>query len=546
MKKYLFIAIALGLVCFGFQAKQAQAAATNVYYSVGQTTSTHMTGSPTLTISGGVGTFSVPQTATNTGIGDAGTYNTNQVAYISGKQSTSVWTLVTATGTTPTNITSSTVVSITHAFASLAAATRNVSGPDYMATSSLVGGNYILNLPCYYDSGPDTSAVTISSAYVTGPSNYISIYTPTSTASQVNQSQRHGGVWTSNAYQLEVTNANALTLETNYVAVDGLQIELVNTSGSSYHGAVYIYPSAATSSVSVSNSFLVGAISGGTAVYAGIYGDYVNSVPGSAKIWDNVIYGFNASSSDYGLYLRTGIPWDVYSNTIATSTTGIKVSLALGGSIIAKDNLIISAATVASGTFASGTDYNATDQSSMGYTVTGSGNTHDRTSQTFSFVNAGASDYMLTASDTGSLGHGEDLSADPNLAFGTDANGLPRTDPWDMGAYALDTTAPVVTAFAMPTSSLSLTVPVTTLTAADPAGVTEYLITTFSSTPSYTLTASKPNGTTTATTSVAVVAAISLVQANSTSINGGTTTILAFASSTRSGDPIRGSTLGHC
>src|ERR1035441_1186170 len=90
MKKYLFIAIALGLVCFGFQAKQAQAAATNVYYSVGQTTSTHMTGSPTLTISVGVGTFSVPQTATNTGIGDAVTYNTNQVAYISGKQSTSV------------------------------------------------------------------------------------------------------------------------------------------------------------------------------------------------------------------------------------------------------------------------------------------------------------------------------------------------------------------------------------------------------------------------------------------------------------------------
>jgi len=54
-------------------------AATNVYYSVGQNTSDHKTGSPNVTISSGVATFTVAQTAPNLGVGD-------KVAYAKDKQ----------------------------------------------------------------------------------------------------------------------------------------------------------------------------------------------------------------------------------------------------------------------------------------------------------------------------------------------------------------------------------------------------------------------------------------------------------------------------
>src|SRR3989344_4190111 len=47
----------------------------SVYYSVGQNTNDHKTGSPTMSISSGVATFSVAQTATNMGVGDRVTYN---------------------------------------------------------------------------------------------------------------------------------------------------------------------------------------------------------------------------------------------------------------------------------------------------------------------------------------------------------------------------------------------------------------------------------------------------------------------------------------
>src|ERR1700677_213009 len=85
----LFIALSL------FIGIHSALAATNVYYSVGQSTSTNlMTGSPTVTITSGAATFSIAQTG-NIGIGDQVTYGTS-TAYISGKVTTSQWTLETA------------------------------------------------------------------------------------------------------------------------------------------------------------------------------------------------------------------------------------------------------------------------------------------------------------------------------------------------------------------------------------------------------------------------------------------------------------------
>src|ERR1039458_5999442 len=150
------------LVGFG-QASKAEAA-TNVYYSVGQNTSNHMTGTPTLTISGGGGTFSGAQTATNVGVGDAITFNTSTVCYISAKQSTTTWNLVTALGASCADVTGATVNSITHAFSSLSAAvggaSPGASGSSFLNTKNLTtSSGYVLNIPCYYDTGSDTTAV---------------------------------------------------------------------------------------------------------------------------------------------------------------------------------------------------------------------------------------------------------------------------------------------------------------------------------------------------------------------------------------------------
>lgn len=114
---YAAVFVGLGFMLFTHSAL----AATNVYYSVGQSTATNLeTGSSTVTITAGAAVFSVAQTG-NIGIGDKVTYSSGSVAYISGKTNSNDldWTLITATGTVPANVASATVTSINRAFGSL-------------------------------------------------------------------------------------------------------------------------------------------------------------------------------------------------------------------------------------------------------------------------------------------------------------------------------------------------------------------------------------------------------------------------------------------
>ena len=197
-----------------------------MYYSVGQTSSNLMTGSPLVTITNGAAVFSVPQTG-NIGVGDAVTYGSSQVAYITGKTSSDDehWTLETATGGTPADITDATVTSINWAYTSLSAAVNGANDSNHLDATDLVAANVVLNFPCYYDSGADTTSAIIPSTWTTGPNNYINIYTPNNTATQVNQSQRHNGAWTSDAYQMDTTGQYDITIRTNYVRITGLELE---------------------------------------------------------------------------------------------------------------------------------------------------------------------------------------------------------------------------------------------------------------------------------------------------------------------------------
>lgn len=381
---------------------------TPVYYSVGQSTADLKSDSPTVTIASGAAVFSVAQSA-NIGVGDRVTYNTNSIAYIAAKTNTDQmhWTLITATGGVPTNITGSTVVSIKHEYTSLSAAIAGASDASHLNTANLVTGNYILNIPCYYDSGADTTAVTVS-GYTTGAANYIKIYTPNNTTTEVNQSQRHSGKWTTTAYSLSSTlgYGNTLSLYQDYTQIDGLQII-----------GPYSYAVASENTgTQVSNS-IINKTNGGTAIlFNGI----------SLKYWNNIIYGNGTGTA---ILSENGNTY-YYNNTLANFAIGFD-KMCSGDTV---KNTIFYNTTTDYQNDGCGSDpsftYSATNNVSSNMPA-GTGN---RYAQTFSFVDPTNKDFHLSGNDTGAKDHGVNLSADANLAFSTDIDGDTRSGLWDIGA----------------------------------------------------------------------------------------------------------------
>ena len=73
-------------------------------------------------------------------------------------------------------------------------------------------------------------------------------------------------------------------------------------------------------------------------------------------------------------------------------------------------------------------DYNVCNRDEA---VTGS---HSQSNATVRFVDAGAGDLHLAASDTTAIGNGGDLAADLALSFTTDIDGDLRGSTWDIGA----------------------------------------------------------------------------------------------------------------
>ncbi len=112
MRRILIIAFIflIGLVNAAF-------AATDVYYSVGQNTTDHKSGG-NVSITSGVATFTVAQTATNLGVGDRLIAGGN-VYYLKSKISTTQWNVVTKLGAVPADLGSTAVTSIAHEYASL-------------------------------------------------------------------------------------------------------------------------------------------------------------------------------------------------------------------------------------------------------------------------------------------------------------------------------------------------------------------------------------------------------------------------------------------
>lgn len=290
--------------------------------------------------------------------------------------------------------------------------------PTMAGDGDLVTAGLIAIAECY--SMSDTTAVTINGWYATDATRYIKVYTPTT--------ERHDGKWNTGKYIIE-SSGNVLAVMEQYVRIEGLQIN--QTGGSWNNGTINI--NVATPNITIAYNLIKSSLANSVAAGGGLINfAYVTTSAGAEYIWNNILYD-KPGTFGCGMYIGdyTG-NYYIYNNSLRGMAYGIvRTNIT---NIYAKNNLFSGNTNDATGTFAAGTDYNATNNASIGYTVTGGGNTHDRTSQTFSFVNDTNKDFHLLSTDTGAKDFGIDLSGDANLAFTTDIDGQTRSGSWDIGA----------------------------------------------------------------------------------------------------------------
>ena len=379
---------------------------------------------PIMTISSGVATFSVAQTATNMGVGDKVTYNTTSIAYISEKVSSTTWKLITATGGTPGDVSGQTVNSIAHPFASLSAAEAGADDASYLNTPNLVTGNYQLNIPCYYDTGADTTAVTIN-GWITGSANYIKVYTPNNTTNEVNLSQRHDGKWSDTAYKMEFTGTGYLiNILDNYIAVEGLQAYKSNvpttlTSLFTVNAADVIFDSCIARGpgrISYSGNHIAGfyALGSGYVFHKNCLAyDFYDS----SMAWRGYGYSTNSSGAKAYYYNCSAINCRTGFNNYSYSAIFFKNCLAQDGG----DGWYNSSATA-------GSTNNCSD-------ISGDApGTNARNGVSVVFADEANDDFHLTLEDTGARGFGANLSNDTFLKVLDDIDGQTRPGDWDIGA----------------------------------------------------------------------------------------------------------------
>jgi hypothetical protein len=264
----------------------------------------------------------------------------------------------------------------------------------------------------------DTTSCTIS-GWTTSATQYIKIWTDPA------ESYRHDGKYNTNKYRMELTNNYAIVQYENYVKIEGLQIQITLNTG--LVEAFYFALQDAENLTEISNSIIVGVISGAGVATYGIYNAGGNLL---FKIKNCLFYGWiNGTNACWAVYYSTNKLSYFYNNTIVNCYNGAFV---YGCS--AKNNLA-SVSTNGYAVYAAAhalSDYNSTNVADLGYLEHGGGNANDRVSQTFTFV--GAPDYHLASTDAGALDHGVDLHADGNLPVIDDIDGVTRSGTWDIGA----------------------------------------------------------------------------------------------------------------
>jgi uncharacterized delta-60 repeat protein len=437
-----------------------------IYYSVGTSTAPLYSGdasasSGTLTLQGGPAVY-------NIGVGDEVREGSNRY-YITGRNSSTEFTIQNsaANGGTPgdANITFGTTgITIYRAFNSLTAAeagSSDASHLDIEPDRNLVAGGFQLNLACYND-GPDPSSyVRIDEPWVTGPANYIRVFTPTD-PSQVGVSQRHTGK-AGTGYRIVPTEAppaayyNFILVSTinGYVRIEGVEIDGSNVTGGEHLRGIMVNETDGTSQdVRISHN-IIHDITNSTADdsdKSNVMGIFIDRTT-DTKVSNNIIYNLtnvseNGSSETVGIHSDdAGFTQWVYNNTIYnmrnTNTTAAGtvqgIQDALGGTVYARNNYVgLVDSTMGSedcflGSFAAENNNVSSDGTAIG---TDSQNGKSDYASYFVNVTAGSEDFHLLGNSNTLWGSfGEDLDGDPNLPVidDIDGDGRASTQP-DIGA----------------------------------------------------------------------------------------------------------------
>ena len=406
-----------------------------VYYSVGTSVADLKTPGTLITIAAGVATFDRAQ-PNNVGVGDQITYPGPTIAYISGRTSSTQYSVITALGAAPANVGAPVAVtSILRAFNSLSLAEANSTNAAHLNNASLVAVNVQLNWPCYND-GVMTNNVRIQ-GYTTDATRYIRVYTPTS-SNEVGVSQRHSGVF-GTGFQLNATNQAVVRIDDAYVRIEGLAIQATVTGNTTGWGGIISQPAGA-SDVRISHNIVKGVITVTvTGLPAGIEVGLNNA--NVHRIWNNVVYDFptNGTETAFGISLDDGVAY-AFSNTVFNCNTGIAKFSGLDAGSEARNNVSIHdtglnpgfvdykyLAAVTAVTRSSNVSSDATSE-----TVALRGKTAYATY--FKNTTPGTEDFhLLNTSLSLWTASGTNLSADANLPVTNDIDGGARVRP-DMGA----------------------------------------------------------------------------------------------------------------
>jgi len=399
----------------------------NVYYSIGQNTTDHKTGSPNCTISSGVMTFTVAQIDDQLGVGDRVTYDTSSIAYLASKISTTQWNVVTKVGAAPSDEgTEVTVNSIAHEYTSLSAAESGAQDSNHLNTQNLSGNSYTLNFPCYNDSGPDTSRVDYF-GWTTSETYRINVYTPTDTTTECNSNQRHDGTENSNFYCDPSTNGTIIAVRSSYVSIIGLGLYDMNASGNG-NSAVLVNGGGSGKTGVIIDGCYVSQMDSGSYSTAGI--NFFNQVSGCIR--NNCLYDIGSAENPIQTNYNSGQSIWCYNNSVAGGGTSYGfANSASGSTVYCYNNVTVECSgNEYIGTFSATANTNASHDGTA--PNTGEISLSSDTTTDYYIANG---NFNIDKSETNTdelIGRGTDLSAVANYPFSHDALGNTRSN-WDCG-----------------------------------------------------------------------------------------------------------------
>ncbi|KPJ58221.1 MAG: hypothetical protein AMJ46_14500, partial [Latescibacteria bacterium DG_63] len=393
---------------------------TAIYYSVGTSrlTETDLKNASTVTIASGTATFSQPQ-PNNIGVGDEIDYGGGTKAYISGRTSSTVYSVTTATGGMPTNVTDATVNSIKRAFGSLTAAETGSGDGSHLGTFDLTSGNgFQLNWACYADGAMTDSVLIDGDDWTTGPNTYIKIYTPTST-SEVGTSQRHNGTWGTGFMMTPASGSNAIQVCEDYVRIEGIAAQSTDTSTISVNDTYASF--SPDNDVRITHCLVIGAGNS-----RALWASDVGGLKLKLTMWNTIAYNHGSR----GFYFRDVTAYCYNCTAYNNADYGFhRDNASVGGTVILKNCISMGhTSNDYAGTFDASSDYNmSSDASAPGdHSLT----LHNKSaSDNFVSISAGSEDLHLKYG-ADAIGKGINLSS----SFTTDIDGQVRSNPWDIGA----------------------------------------------------------------------------------------------------------------